>query len=182
MPTVDPTTVDLATPSTDPWAYSLRLPRDPRAARIARVTLRAVLAGHAMGHLADTAELLTSELVTNALRYSSGPSEIRLRGGLEPGRLRVSVWDTNPLIPAPFDRPPGPESYGRAAALARAEAEAAAEVAAATGTGTGTPGGTATRGRGVQIVRMCADNWGGYPLGDALFGMSGKLLWFELAA
>ncbi|WP_269462905.1 hypothetical protein [Streptomyces malaysiensis] len=30
------------------------------------------------------------------------------------------------------------------------------------------------------IVRLCADNWGGYPLADDLFGISGKLLWFEL--
>jgi len=29
--------------------------------------------------------------------------------------------------------------------------------------------------------RICADNWGGYALGDELFGRSGKLLWFELA-
>ncbi|MEU1665031.1 hypothetical protein ABZ547_15675 [Streptomyces sparsogenes] len=35
-------------------------------------------------------------------------------------------------------------------------------------------------GRGLLIVRLCADNWGGYPLADDLFGISGKLLWFEL--
>ncbi|MBP8539976.1 ATP-binding protein, partial [Streptomyces sp. MK37H] len=33
---------------------------------------------------------------------------------------------------------------------------------------------------GLLIVRLCADNWGGYPLADDLFGISGKLLWFEL--
>ncbi|WP_244320920.1 hypothetical protein [Streptomyces melanosporofaciens] len=39
----------------------------------------------------------------------------------------------------------------------------------------------ATYGRGLLIVRICADNWGGYALADELFGRSGKLLWFELA-
>ncbi|MGY0060552.1 hypothetical protein ACWY4P_29105 [Streptomyces sp. LZ34] len=37
-----------------------------------------------------------------------------------------------------------------------------------------------THGRGLLIVRLRADNWGGYPLADELFGISGKLLWFEL--
>jgi anti-sigma regulatory factor (Ser/Thr protein kinase) len=94
------------------WAYALQLPHDARAARIARVTLRAVLAGHGMAQLQDNAELLASELVTNAYRYSDGPAGLRLRG-LGGDRLRVSVWDTNPHIPPPFDnrsRPlcPGP--------------------------------------------------------------------------
>ncbi|MFK4266552.1 ATP-binding protein [Streptomyces milbemycinicus] len=38
----------------------------------------------------------------------------------------------------------------------------------------------ATHGRGLLLVRLCADNWGGYPLTDHHSGTSGKLLWFEL--
>jgi hypothetical protein len=30
------------------------------------------------------------------------------------------------------------------------------------------------------LVLNCADNWGGYVLAEALYGMSGKLLWVEL--
>ncbi|MEC4016532.1 hypothetical protein [Streptomyces sp. H27-D2] len=30
-------------------------------------------------------------------------------------------------------------------------------------------------------MRLCADSWGGYALGDEVFGAAGKPLWFELA-
>ena len=136
------------------WAYSLQLPHDPRAARIARVTLRAVLAGHDMTQLQDTAELLASELVTNAYRYSSGPATLRL-SGLARTRLRVSVWDANPHIPPPFDkrsRPVGPVP---------AEADG---------------------GRGLFLVCHYAQAWGGCPIGDELYGVRGKLLWCEVGA
>ncbi|MFI5678254.1 ATP-binding protein [Streptomyces cellulosae] len=136
------------------WAYALQLPHDARAARVARVTLRAVLAGHGMSQLQETAELLASELVTNAYRYSDGPAALRLRG-LGGDRLRVSVWDTNPHIPPPFDN--------RSQPLCPVPAEAAG-------------------GRGLFLVRHYAENWGGYPLGDDLFGRGGKLLWCEVGS
>ncbi|KUL23376.1 ATP-binding protein [Streptomyces regalis] len=136
------------------WAYALQLPHDPRAARIARVTLRAVLAGHGMRQLIDTAELLASELVTNAYRHSTGPAAFRLRG-LPGGGLRVSVWDANPHIPPPFDKGPGSV---RPVSL------------------------EADGGRGLFLVCHYADAWGGYPLGDDLLGRGGKLLWCELGA
>jgi anti-sigma regulatory factor (Ser/Thr protein kinase) len=78
----------------DTWVYALRLPHDPRAARVARTTVRAALNGHGMAHVLDPVELLTSELVTNAYLHAKG-------------RLRVGVWDSHPYIPAPFARPPG---------------------------------------------------------------------------
>ncbi|MFC7260950.1 ATP-binding protein [Streptomyces lutosisoli] len=136
------------------WSYALQLPHDRIAPRIARVTLRAVLAGHGMAQLADTAELLTSELVTNAYRHSIGNATLRLRA-LGGARLRLSVWDANPHIPPPFDKRPGP--------LHSVPAEA-------------------DGGRGLFLVCHYADAWGGYPLGDDLFGRGGKLLWCELEA
>jgi anti-sigma regulatory factor (Ser/Thr protein kinase) len=137
------------------WAYALHLPHDARAARIARATLRTVLSEHHLTQLQDTAELLTSELVTNAYRHSVGPATLRLRG-LSRGRLRVSVWDTNPYIPPPFDKRPTPLRPVPA-------------------------GAEADGGRGLFLVCHYADTWGGYPLGDDLFGQGGKLLWCELA-
>jgi len=136
------------------WAYALQLPHDPLAARIARITLRAVLGGHGLSQLTDTAELLTSELVTNAYRHSTGPATMRLQalGGV---RLRVSVWDANPHIPPPFDR--------RQGSLCPVPAEVEAD-----------------GGRGLFLVCHYADTWGGYPLGDDLFGRGGKLLWCEI--
>ncbi|WP_345560279.1 ATP-binding protein [Streptomyces plumbiresistens] len=148
MVTVSPSECE----TSPPWAYALQLPHDARATRIARVTLRAVLAGHGMDQLQERAELLTSELVTNAYRYSDGPAALRLRG-LGGDRLRVSVWDTNPDIPPPFDQPSRPLRPVPA---------------------------TAAGGRGLFLVCHYAQTWGGYPLGDDLFGRGGKLLWCEV--
>ena len=84
----------------DTWVYALRLPHDPRAARVARMTVRAALNGHGMHEVLDVIELLTSELVANAYQYAKGPASLRLTA-LGGGRLRVSVCDANPNIPAP---------------------------------------------------------------------------------
>ncbi|MEU1626957.1 ATP-binding protein [Streptomyces sp. NPDC020096] len=104
------------------WTYTLQLPHDPRAVRIARITLRTVLTTHDLGELLDPAELLTNELVTNAYRHSDGPSCLRVRKMAN--RLRIGVWDTNPTIPPPFGngtlRAPEPDSErGRGLMLVR---------------------------------------------------------------
>ncbi|MEU8709359.1 ATP-binding protein [Streptomyces sp. NPDC048565] len=134
-----------------PWAYTLQLPQDPRGPGIARATLRTVLLVHGMRDLIDTAELLASELVTNAYRHSSGSYSLRLRGAGR-NRVRVGVWDSNPEIPAPF------------AGGAPAEPCALAE-----------------RGRGLHLVRECAESWGAYPIRGGLPGQGGKVLWVECA-
>ncbi|MFF1375741.1 ATP-binding protein [Streptomyces sp. NPDC058308] len=139
------------------WSYALHLPHDPRAPRVARMTLRAALAGHGMAELGDIAELLTSELVTNAYRHTEGPASLRLRS-VRAGRLRVGVWDTSSHIPAPFDKPPG--AFGGPTAPPAPE--------------------DAGGGRGLHLVCECADSWGGWLLGHELTGRGGKLLWFEL--
>lgn len=91
----------MATTVSPSWAYALRLPQDPRAPGVARQVLRAVLGAHRLGALVDTAELVASELVTNALRHTDGPYGLRLAGP-ERGRLRLGVWDASPEVPAPF--------------------------------------------------------------------------------
>ncbi|MFD6291127.1 ATP-binding protein [Streptomyces anthocyanicus] len=138
----------------DTWTYALRLPHDPRAARVARMTVRAALHGHGMAETLDVVELLTSELVTNAYRHTTGPASLRLTA-LGDGRLRVGVWDSSPHVPAPFDEPPG------------------ARVPPA-------PAG-AEGGRGLFLVQQCATSWGGWSLGSGPLGRgAGKLLWFEV--
>lgn len=102
-----------------PWAYTLQLPHDPHAPGIARKTLRAVLRSHGMSQLADTTELVTSELVTNAYRHSRGSYGLRLRA-MDADRVRLAVWDSNPVIPAPFGSPPdGEAECGRGLYLVR---------------------------------------------------------------
>jgi PAS domain S-box-containing protein len=54
------------------------IPEPPAVAR-ARHTVRTTLGGWGLSHLGDTAELLTSELVTNALLYTEGPISVRLQ-------------------------------------------------------------------------------------------------------
>ncbi|MFF4249176.1 ATP-binding protein [Streptomyces sp. NPDC001822] len=139
------------TPATvsPPWAYTLQLPQDPRGPGIARATLRTVLVVHGIGDLVETAELLASELVTNAYRHSTGPYSLRLRGAGR-NRVRVGVWDSNPRIPAPF-----------------------------CGGETREPGLLDECGRGLRLVRQCADSWGAYPVRGGLPGQGGKVLWVE---
>ncbi|MER6627256.1 ATP-binding protein [Streptomyces sp. NPDC000987] len=137
------------------WVYALRLPHDPRAARVARMTVRAALHSHGRQEALEAVELLTSELVTNAYRHTSGPASLRLTA-LADGRLRVGVWDSHPRIPAPFGEPP----WDR---VPRVPAEAEG-------------------GRGLHLVQQYADSWGGWPLGDSpLERGAGKLLWFEVS-
>lgn len=139
----------------DTWAYALRLPHDPRAARVARMTVRAALSGHGRRELVDDVELLASELVTNAYRHAGGPCSLRLTA-LRDGRLRVGVWDGHPHVPA---------------LLTDAAADERRTVPP-----------DASGGRGLHLVREYAETWGAWSLGEGLPGRrgTGKLLWFEV--
>ncbi|MCX4989990.1 MULTISPECIES: ATP-binding protein [unclassified Streptomyces] len=133
-----------------PWSYTLQLPHDPRAPGVARATLRAVLAAHGLTELAPTAELLASELLANAHLHAPGPSALRLLSA-EPDRLRVAVWDSDPTVPSGFRE--------------------------------GAPAGPAPEdgehGRGLHLVRACADAWGVAVLRELGASRGGKLLWAE---
>ncbi|MFF7748370.1 ATP-binding protein [Streptomyces sp. NPDC007971] len=132
-----------------PWTYTLQLPHDPRAPGIARATLRSVLAAHDLSALAPTAELLAAELLANAHLHTAGPYALRLLGR-EPGRLCVAVWDTDPRVPPGF--------CAEGAAVAPDDAES---------------------GRGLHLVRACADSWGASVLRELGASKGGKLLWAE---
>ncbi|MEU7584509.1 ATP-binding protein [Streptomyces sp. NPDC041068] len=133
-----------------PWTYTLQLPHDPRAPGIARATLRAVLETYGLGELSPTAELLAGELLNNAHCHTDGPYALRLRSS-SPEGIRVAVWDSDPQVP------PGFGENGRAPSSH--------------------PPGMAEGGRGLHLVRACADSWGAYPVGT---GQAGKLLWAEV--
>lgn len=92
-----------AEPPNAPWQYGLQVPRDPRAAGVARATLAHVLRTHGAEALVETAELLLSELVTNAFRYSQGSVLVRMRWA--DGLLRVTVRDTNSRPPVAAEHP-----------------------------------------------------------------------------
>ncbi|MEU9438233.1 ATP-binding protein [Streptomyces sp. NPDC048252] len=103
-----------------PWEYSLYIPCDPRAVTVCRRTLRLILTLHGLIHLVDTAELLASELVSNAVLHTKGPACLRLR--FRDGVLQIGAWDADPEPPEPpgrLEELTGAED-GRGMALVRA--------------------------------------------------------------
>ncbi|MGX1270500.1 ATP-binding protein [Streptomyces phaeoluteigriseus] len=86
-----------STPET--WEYSLHVPHDIRAVPVCRRTLRLILTVHGLIHLVDTAELIASEPVSNAVLHTKGPAALRIRWA--DGVLRVGVWDADPEPPDP---------------------------------------------------------------------------------
>ncbi|MGW6293115.1 ATP-binding protein [Streptomyces sp. SID8111] len=134
-------------PENAPWEYSLHLPNDVRAVTVSRRTLRLILTMHGLIGLVDVAELLATELVSNAVRHTKGPAALRVHWS-PPGTLRIGAWDADPRPPEP------PQPFAQAAGR--------------------------EDGRGLALVRACADVWGWQPL--ARDGSRGKYVWCELAA
>ncbi|MFG2553697.1 ATP-binding protein [Streptomyces sp. NPDC048581] len=133
-------------PESEPWEYSLYIPNDVRAVTVSRRTLRLILTMHGLINLVDVAELLATELVSNAVRHTKGPAALRVRWAA--GVLRIGAWDADP------EPPEAPRPLDQEAA----ELE---------------------DGRGLALVRACADLWGWQPL--SRHGNRGKYVWCELA-
>ncbi|MFF4601704.1 ATP-binding protein [Streptomyces sp. NPDC001339] len=87
------------------WSF----PADPGAVRTARTAVRRVLDDWGLNGAADVAVLLVSELVTNSLRYASGPIGVRMVL-LGSGGLLVEVSD--PLPDPPQERTAAPDDEG----------------------------------------------------------------------
>jgi anti-sigma regulatory factor (Ser/Thr protein kinase) len=88
--------------STDPGGPRLRhVPLDSglAAASEARAEVRAAVSAWHVPVDPDVAALLTSELVTNAVRHEAGPA-VTLAITCSAARLRVDVHDTSPAMPA----------------------------------------------------------------------------------
>ncbi|MFD4607783.1 ATP-binding protein [Streptomyces sp. NPDC058440] len=133
-------------PENEPWEYTLYIPNDPRAVTISRRTLRLILTMHGLLRLVDTAELLATELVSNAVRHTKGPAGLRVRWSA--GVLRIGAWDTDSAPPEP------PTPLEQVVDL--------------------------EEGRGLALVRACADLWGWQPLSRE--GNRGKYVWCDLVA
>jgi anti-sigma regulatory factor (Ser/Thr protein kinase) len=103
--------------TSDFWEYSLYVPTDPRAVTVSRHALRTILTVHGLVPLADTAELLASELVSNAILHTKGPACLRLR--YRAGVLQIGAWDADPEPPRVLDEL-GDAASGRGMALVRA--------------------------------------------------------------
>ncbi|MEV5956759.1 ATP-binding protein [Streptomyces sp. NPDC051987] len=112
------------------WDASWPLRRELVSARRARRLVTAQLGEWAVDDLADTAELLVSELVTNALRHTRGPLRLNLR--LRDSRLLCEVEDTESAGPARAVADPDAEN-GRGIELVDLLADAWGSVRTATG-------------------------------------------------
>lgn len=74
-----------------PVDLDIELPRAQAAPGLARHALRRQFTGRLDSELLIDAQLMTSELVSNALAYGEG--EIRLRAWIDEDRLRVEIID-----------------------------------------------------------------------------------------
>jgi anti-sigma regulatory factor (Ser/Thr protein kinase) len=100
-------------PTTAPKDIEWRLPRRARSVSRARELFRDQAASWTLPQdVTDTAELLLSELMTNAYRYAKVPAgrEIWARCELTEDRLRVTVADASPTLPTPGTTTPDGES------------------------------------------------------------------------
>ena len=108
----------------------LEVAAEPGAVPYARCCTRRTLAAWSLGPVADDAELVVSELVTNAIRATlamPSAAHVVLYLAADPGRLTLLVWDACPQ--PPVCRPHN-DDYDSA------------------------------DGRGLEIVQACSDRWG----------------------
>ncbi|MFF3349232.1 ATP-binding protein [Streptomyces sp. NPDC002779] len=105
-------------------SWRIALPHTTAAVPVARALIRTALAE--LEHCADsdTAELLTAELVANAVEHTAGEGPIELVVRLLPGGCQVEVHDPDPAPPGNLTRPcegePDPwQEHGRGLLLIR---------------------------------------------------------------
>jgi anti-sigma regulatory factor (Ser/Thr protein kinase) len=108
-----------------PASWHIALPHTAAAVPVARALVRTVLAGLESATDSDTAELLTAELVANAVEHTAGTGPIELVVELLPTGCQVEVRDPDPAPPDDLTRPhlgePDPwQEHGRGLVLIRA--------------------------------------------------------------
>lgn len=90
----------------------IRLASDPRAVAEARQKARVTIAVWDVPVDAEVAELLVSELVTNAITHD-GAGAVTMAIRVARGRFRVDVHDTSHRLPEPELNPPADAEDGR---------------------------------------------------------------------
>lgn len=105
-------------------SWRVALPHTTAAVPVARALVRTALAEREHAADCDTAELLTAELVANAVEHTSGSTPIELVVRLLPTGCQVEVHDADPEPPRDLTRPargvPDPwQEHGRGLLLIR---------------------------------------------------------------
>jgi anti-sigma regulatory factor (Ser/Thr protein kinase) len=106
-------------------SWRVALPHTAAAVPVARALVRTALAEVEHAADCDTAELLTAELVANAVEHTAGHGPIELVVELLPTGCKVEVHDPDPAPPGNLTRPtltePDPwQEHGRGLLLIRA--------------------------------------------------------------
>ncbi|MER5731963.1 ATP-binding protein [Streptomyces sp. NPDC002138] len=106
----------------DDSAWRIALPHTTAAVPLARALVRTALSETGGPADSDTAELLTAELVANAVEHTSGDAPIELVVELLANGCQVEVHDGDPRPPGDLrPRPPDPwQEHGRGLLLLRA--------------------------------------------------------------
>ncbi|GAB7105047.1 ATP-binding protein [Streptomyces phaeofaciens JCM 4814] len=113
-------------PYDPPASWRIALPHSAAAVPVARALVRTALSEVEHGADSDTAELLTAELVANAVEHTAaGDVPIELVVELRPTGCQIEVHDHDPLPPGDLTRPSGGEpdpwqEHGRGLLLIRA--------------------------------------------------------------
>ena len=108
-----------------PAFWRIALPHTAAAVPVARALVRTALAELEHTADSDTAELLTAELVANAVEHTRGDAPIELVVELLPTGCRVEVHDPDPVppvdltVPAPLGEPDPWQEHGRGLLLIR---------------------------------------------------------------
>lgn len=106
-----------------PASWRIALPHSAAAVPVARALIRTALAELENGADSDTAELLTAELVANAVEHTAGDAPIELVVELQPSGCQVEVHDPDPVPPGDLTRPSGEpdpwQEHGRGLLLIR---------------------------------------------------------------
>jgi anti-sigma regulatory factor (Ser/Thr protein kinase) len=100
----------------DPRLISFVLPSIPESVRIARFRVRAALGFHGLDEYADDAEMITSELVTNAIQHVCADADetisVTLARARCPASVAVVVSDSSPEGPV-LRKPSGASEHGQ---------------------------------------------------------------------
>ncbi len=99
--------------------FDEQLPRNPLAPGLARRAVVAWFRDALNGEQLDTAKLLTSELVANAVVHGQG--QILLRAGLDENRVHIEVIDEGEGFEHQLRRRDFDELHGRGLAIVDAE-------------------------------------------------------------
>ncbi len=168
------------------WRFAL--PHTTAAVPLARALIRNTLADIGAPVDGDTAELLTAELVANAVQHTAGDEPIELVVELVPtGGWQVEVHDQDPTPPGGFSGPDGQGPHGTGDGArrdvrkdVREDVREDAHEGVREADGPGRPEGPKRpetlpeRGRGLLLIRALSADTGYRPT------PYGKAVWFTL--